>query len=63
LAKGYTFTTDADAQTITATGTFTETLSYTISTTGQDAVCAPATQSGAFTAVPNPVAPNITFPE
>lgn len=63
LAKGYTFTTDADAQTITATGTFTETLSYTISTTGQDAVCAPATQSGTFTAVPNPVAPNITFPE
>lgn len=63
LAKGYTFTTDADAKTITATGTFTETLSYIISTTGQDAACTPATQSGTFTAVPNPVAPNITFPE
>lgn len=63
LNKGYEFTTDESAQTITVTGTFKETLNYTISTTGQDAVCAPATQSGTFTAVPNPVAPNITFPE
>lgn len=63
LAKGYTFTTDASQKTITVNGTFLQTLNYTISTTGQDAVCVPATQSGTFTAVPNPVAPNITFPE
>ncbi len=61
LNKGYEFTTDESAQTITVTGTFKETLNYTISTTGQSAVCAPATQQGTFTVIPNPVAPNIHF--
>lgn len=60
LAKGYTFTTNTTAKTITVTGTFKETLHYTISTTGQSSACAASTLSGTFSVVAPLQAPIIT---